>query len=349
MDDAWGRSVSAKRYLITGGTGFLGRHLLQALPKSAEKWVLVRDASAYFKLPFTEALENVRVLEGELFGFRVDEQWPASFDGIFHCAALVDHARERREEVFRTNVEGTLALVRLASEMSARLVFVSTSGTVGCFREPESWADEQSRYEDAALGDWPYYRSKQMAERRARDLAAELGVSLVVLRPPVLLGPGDHRYRSTGHILRLAQGRLPFILSGGMNFTDVRDVAQALLRAMSHPDPKPVYHLPGHESSLQQFFDRCLALGIEQRAPQEVPSGLARGLAGLCKVLSPLTLGRSKTWFPDPVVVEMANRHWGLKSRYAAHDLNYQPRTGTVTLSDTIDWLRENPPTQAKH
>ncbi|MBL91204.1 MAG: NAD-dependent epimerase [Myxococcales bacterium] len=336
----------SKRFLITGATGFLGRHLLSTLPTDAEKWVLVRDARAFHALPFTQKLKKVRVIEGELFGFKVDEQWPARFDGIFHCAALVDHARERRDEVFKINVEGTLALVRLAAEMQSRVVFVSSSGTVGCFRQSDEWADEQSDYENAAVGDWPYYRSKQQAEQQAAELASTLGVSLVIMRPPVLLGPGDHRYRSTGHILRLAQGRLPFVLAGGMNFTDVRDVAKALWAAMKHPNPKKIYHLPGHECSLSQFFDRCIALGVAQKSPQEVPFAVAKGMAGLCKALGPVTLGKSASWFPDPVVVEMASRHWGIKSRYAANDLKYQPRSGTETLRDTLDWLTENPPPQ---
>ena len=331
-------------YLISGASGFLGRHLLFTLPKEDDKYVLVRDEKAFWSQPWTAELTNITVLQGDLVNLKSDHFNMDNLDGIFHCAALVDHARENRDTVFEINVEGTKRLVELAAHYDARMVFMSTSGTVGCFNHNWEWADEQSVYETAALGDWPYYRSKQDAEKEAQSLALAQGVSLVIMRPPVLLGPGDHRYRSTGHLLRLKQGRLPFILEGSMHFTDVRDVAQALVAAMHHPSPQPIYHLPGTESSLQAFFDRCVALGAYHRKPQEVPFWLAQTIAKVCKRLGPFTFGKSKGWFPDPVVVEMANRHWGLKSRFATEDLEYLPRSSDETLQDTLLWLEQNPP-----
>ena len=335
-------------YLISGASGFLGRHLLNALPQQSDKYVLVRDEKAFWAQSWTRDLKNITVLCGDVVDLQPQAYWPEKLDGIFHCAALVDHARENRATVFQINVEGTKNLLNLAAQYQARMVFMSTSGTVGCFAHGWEWADEQSLFETAAIGDWPYYRSKQMAEKEAQALAAEKEVSLVIMRPPVLLGPGDHRYRSTGHLLRLKQGRLPFILEGGMHFTDVRDVAMAMVAAMVHKAPKPVYHLPGTESSLQNFFDRCVQLGAHHRKPQEVPFWVAKTIAQACKMLSPLTLGKSRHWFPDPVVVEMANRYWGLKSRFAQADLGYEPRSGDETLMDTLLWLDENPPTGAR-
>ena len=79
--------------------------------------------------------------------------------------------------------------IREAAERGCRLVFVSTSGTVGCFRDPAGSADEASPFCEAEVGGWPYYRSKIDAEREARRLADQLGVRLVIMRPPVLLGP----------------------------------------------------------------------------------------------------------------------------------------------------------------
>ena len=242
-----------QHYFISGASGFLGRHLLHALPTEADKYVLVRNEKSFWAESWTQDLKNITVLCGDVTDCQPQAHWPEHLDGIFHCAALVDHARENRDTVFRINVDGTKNLVNIAAHYKARMLFMSTSGTVGCFAHGWEWADEQSLSETAAIGDWPYYRSKQVAEEEAQVLAAEKQVSLVIMRPPVLLGPGDHRYRSTGHLLRLKQGRLPFILEGGMHFTDVRDVAAAMVAAMTHEDPRPIYHLPGTQSSLQDF------------------------------------------------------------------------------------------------
>ena len=115
-----------------------------------------------------------------------------------------------------------------AARHRCRLVLVSTSGTVGCSRDPESRPDEEAPWCESTVARWPYYRSKLEAERPARALAEALGVELVVLRPPALLGPGDHRFRSTSSVLRALRRRLPFVVRGGMHFADIRDAARAL-------------------------------------------------------------------------------------------------------------------------
>ena len=82
-----------------------------------------------------------------------------------------------------------------------------------------------------------------------RAFADELGVELVFIRPPVLLGPGDHRFRSTSNIIRMLRGRLPFLIQGGMHFIDIRDAMHAIWCAMERPDVRPVYHLAGTSST----------------------------------------------------------------------------------------------------
>ena len=145
-------------------------------------------------------------------------------------------------------------MVRVAARYRCRMVFVSTSGTVACFREPEPSADEDSAYCEAEVAGWPYYDSKVKAEKEARKLAAELGVELVIVRPPVLLGPGDHRFRSSAHVSRFLDGKLPFLIRGGMHFADVRDAARALVRVMEREQVRPVYHLPGTICTIEEFY-----------------------------------------------------------------------------------------------
>ncbi len=255
--------------------------------------------------------------------------------GIFHLAALVRHSRRGSEELDRTNVEGTLHMVRCAAARRCRIILASTSGTVGCFRSPHRTADEDSPYCEDEVAAWPYYRSKILAEKGARRLAEELGVELVIVRPPVLLGPGDHRLRSSGHLVRYLRGRLPFVVRGGMHFADVRDVAGALVRAMERSQVRLIYHLPGTVCSVQEFFE--LAEEVSgARAPRFVlPFRAAWWLATVCRPLRVL---------PDPVVIEMASRYWSMRSRYAGEDLEYQSRPGRETLADTVAWLRQNHP-----
>jgi nucleoside-diphosphate-sugar epimerase len=327
-------------WLVTGASGFLGRHLLQEIEASSPtRWTiaLVRDPDEWRQMEWTRTLERVRPLEGsvtETGEWATDERLDG-LTGIFHLAALVRHCREDAEEVHRTNVQGTLNMVRLAAARRCRIIFVSTSGTVGCFRQPGTSPDEDAPYCEAEISAWPYYRSKLVAERDSRRLANELGVELVIVRPPVLLGPGDHRFRSTNHVTRFLRGKLPFLIRGGMHFADVRDAAGALVRAMERPEVRPVYHLPGTISTIEEFY--ALAASAAGRpAPRLIlPFRTAWWLA---KLTRPFKL------MPEPALVEMASRHWSMQSRYAAADLDYRSRPGQDTMAETVAWLRANHP-----
>ena len=256
---------------------------------------------------------------------------------IFHLAGIVRHTRSAPEEMQELNVKGTLDMVHVAARLGARLVFVSSSGTVGCFRAADMRAEEDAPFAESLTGRWPYYVSKIRAEREARSLADKLGVELVIVRPPVLLGPEDHRRRSTGYVQKVLDGKVPLVPSGGMHFTDVRDVATALARIPELQSARAVYHLPGTASTLREFFamvtDVSGAPVIERPLPRWAAIGLAQvGALG----------GRLHASLPDPVVLEMATCFWGLASLFA-HELGYAARPGRQTLSDTVSWLRANP------
>jgi len=326
--------------LVTGASGFLGRHLLEALhsgPVPREALALVRDEAAWRALDWTSKLGPVEIVTGSVLEAErfADDPRLQSLCGIVHLAATVKHSRRDAAELEHTNVEGTLAMVRLAAARRCRLVFVSTSGTVACFDAPGAWADETAPFCEEAVAAWPYYRSKIRAEREARRLASELGVDLVVVRPPVVLGPRDHRLRSTGNLLRYLRGKLPFIVAGGIAFVDVRDVARALLRVVERESVRPVYHLPGTECSVEAFFRMAEELSGAPAPRFVLPYRPAWLLANATAKLG-LSL------LPDPVVVEMASHFWAVRSLYAEADLAWRSRDPRETLRDTIAWLREN-------
>lgn len=337
-------SAAPPAFLVTGGTGFLGRHVLFALRRLAPQarlLVLVRRRAAWEAQGWTAELGPVEVVEGPLFptdGWDDDPRL-AGVRGVFHLAAVVSHSRAEAAETFRTNVEGTLAMVRLAGKLGARLVFASTSGVVSCSPRPGEGAFEDAPFREAVVGGWPYYASKIRAEREARALAESLGVELVVARPPVLLGPGDHRFRSTVNVLRVLRGRLPAVVRGGMHFADVRDAAEAMVRAMLLPAPRPVYHLVGTASSLDGFFRAVADAAGMRRSWRVLPAWLLRGAARVnARLGSPLHV------LPDPVLLEMAAHHWEHRSRWAEEDLGYRSRAPEETLRDTVEWLRAHHP-----
>jgi nucleoside-diphosphate-sugar epimerase len=340
--------LTAGPWLVTGATGFLGRHLLTAIaarpdPAPRPLVALVRDPAEWSRLSWTAELRNVTPLAGSITDPAPWSDSPAlaGLAGVFHLAAIVRHDARGSAELHRTNVAGTLHLVRVAAAHRCRMIFVSTSGTVGCQTRPaatpDELPDEAAPFCESLVGRWPYYRSKIAAEREARDLADRLGGELVILRPPVLLGPADHRFRSTGHVLAFLRGRIPFVIAGGMHFADVRDAAAALLAAMERPAVRSIYHLPGTMLSVGDFY-RMVARAAGTRPPRRVlPFRLARGLARLTRAVGLHLL-------PEPALVEMASHYWGIRSRWAEAELGYRTRPPEVTVADTVRWLRAQAP-----
>ena len=118
-------------FLVTGASGFAGRHLLQSRADGTEAIALVRNPADWAEQDWSAQLDNVSTVQGSLFD---SESWGDQLPplaGIFHFAALVRHSRINADEVYTTNVEGTLNMVRLAAKHECRMVMRSTSGTVG--------------------------------------------------------------------------------------------------------------------------------------------------------------------------------------------------------------------------
>ncbi len=263
---------------------------------------------------------------------------------ILHGAAEVKHSRRDTARMFRTNVEGTLAMVRVAAHLGARLLFVSSSGTVGASTRPDDAPSEDAPFAHEVAGAWPYYASKIRAEEEAGRLADALGVTFVVFRPPVLLGPGDHRFRSTGNIIRHLRGKLPFLLMGGMHFVDIRDAARAMLRAATVSEPAPVYHLCGTACTVPEFFGMVERVSGVPAPTRILPAGLARRFGVLADAVTHALPGERHSPLPDPVVFEMGAHYWGLGSTRAEADLGYASRPPLETLRDTVAYLRANHP-----
>lgn len=173
------------RVLVTGAAGFVGRALVHELTKRGiSVTASVRRAS--------EFPHSVRVVNsGDLT--RPTDWTEALFEAqaVVHCAARVHVMRDQGPaalEAYRSvNVEGSVRLARAAAATGARrFVFLSSIKASGELTEPGQalGADAEPRPRD------PYGESKLEAERALAEVAAETGMQLVIVRPPLVYGPG---------------------------------------------------------------------------------------------------------------------------------------------------------------
>lgn len=193
--------------LITGATGFVGKALCADLATRYPLRVSVRNKSS------GEWPEGVEVAEASL---SPEQDWGNVLSGIstvIHCAARVHVMKEGAAdpllEFRRVNVEGTLHLARQAAEAGVRrLIFVSTIKVNGEF-SPRGYpfTAEQT----PVPGD-PYGVSKCEAEAGLRALSEETGMEVVIIRPPLIYGPGVKANFQA--MMRWLQNGVPLPLGG---------------------------------------------------------------------------------------------------------------------------------------
>jgi len=320
--------------LITGATGFLGGHLIDGLINTnVNVYALIRKKEDANKL-------NNKIIP--IIGDFNNLDWMESLtdvDVIIHTAAIVKHNKRNSDEQFNFNVNSTVELIKFAYRRSARMIFVSSSGTVACTKNSFAKINEESNYSTFYTKNWPYYSSKIEAEKRAIELSKKLNVKLTIFRPPVMLGPGDHKLRSTGNIYKFLNKKFPFLMKGSITFCDIRDVSNAIISSIKIENPKMIYNIPGHSMSLDRFFDLCEKISGIKKPKFTLSSTLVYPISILAENIFH-KIGKHSP-IPDPIVVEMIQHNWDIKSLYI-NELNYNLTEDKKILEDTITWIFNN-------
>jgi len=321
--------------LVTGATGFLGRHLVERL--------LACETDAVLRLlnfgpcPFPPS-ERLEIVEGDVT--RPDDvmRAVAGCARLYHLAGVVSRNPRDKWKIFDVNVDGTRNVCRAAlAHRLERIVLVSSSGTVAVSKEPVVH-NEDGGFKIEVVGRWPYYLSKIYAEKVALDFFRRHGLPVVIANPALLLGPGDEFGSSTRDIALLLEGRLPAIPSGGMCFVDARDAARGLVAAMQAGRPGERYLLGGPNWTFRQVISRVAEIGRIRPPRFELPLEFSLWSARVLRRVMPL-VGRS---FPlDETTIEMAAHFWYADSTKAATELGFRSRDPMQTLRDTVSYLRQ--------
>ena len=327
------------RALVTGGTGCIGAHVVRALlADEFEVRALVRPNSD------TRNLDDLRleVVEGDLTQPASLAPALTSVDVLFHVAARYELAASRRAETMRTNVDGTVALMRAALEAGVqRVVYTSSTAAVGYAGRSGEPASE-SQWLDPSDAAGPYEESKLRAERAVHDLIHDQSLPAVVVNPTAPIGPLDIRPTPTGRLIRdAALGRLPgYMRSAGLNVVDVRDVAQGHLLAWRNGRIGERYILGHREGNLtmQEIIRRAAEAG--GRRPPRLPMPYAVALAYAHvdeRVLSRLH-GRPPA---APIAgVRLARRRLWFRVDKAVRELDLPQSSLDVAFRDAVADLR---------
>jgi dihydroflavonol-4-reductase len=322
------------RYLITGGTGFLGHHVVAQLREQGHEVVALCRTAA----PDLEKL-GATVVRGDVLNAASVEAAAAGCDGLFHCAGLVSRAEEDSATMMQVHVEGTRTTLDAAKKAGIkRAVVASTSGTVAVSDIDETMNEEHPT-PHGLIARWPYYRSKLFAEGEAlRRNTPDFAV--ICVNPSLLLGPGDTRNSSTEDVRLFLEKKVSAVPAGGMSFVDARDAAKAMVAAMEKGRPGQRYLLAGCNCSVRDFFGKLERLSGVKAPWLPMPKNAEvakQAVRFLDRVVE--RFGGSQPVSEE--TVDVAQHFWYVDWKKAERELGFKPRDPMITLHDTIQDLRD--------
>ncbi len=318
------------RVLVTGATGFIGSWVAREIvARGHAVRALVRTTSSFANL---EGLELERA-EGDVTDRSSVERALRGCQAVVHTAGVA-HFRIGDDARLHALNHASVGIVLGAALRAGvkRAVLTSSVAAMGGTLEPVVM-DESRESNAEALG-VEYFVSKLRGEREALRLARE-GLPVSVVRPSVVLGPGDIYHSSATTFLALARRQLPAVVRGGTSFCDVRDVARGHAEALERGRPGEIYILGGNNLDMVEMARRVAgATGVP--APRQVPYRVALAAAALVELASRLR-GRRPTLSRQ--LVRAGRLYTFVSSEKAKRELGYSIRPFQESLGDTLRWF----------
>jgi len=321
---------------VTGATGFLGSHVARVLAdQGADLRLLVRSTSNLRNLEGLKA----ETASGDLRDPSSLERAMSGCDTVFHVAA--DYRLWVRDsgEMYRSNVDGTRAILEAARKNRVRrVVHTSSVATVG-FTGNGHPADEDS---PVSLADMigHYKRSKFMAEQIALE-AGRSGLHVVTVNPTTPVGEQDVKPTPTGRIvLDFLKRKFPAYVETGLNLVDVRECARGHLVALEKGKSGERYILGGEDLTLKQILDKLGKITGLPSPTVKLPYVFAFAAGVVDEAITGWLLHREPRATVD--TVRMGKKKMFASSGKAERELGWKIVPVEDALTRAVDWFRAN-------
>ena len=317
--------------LVTGGTGFLGRAIVERLVASGDPVKALARSEESARALVALGAEPVR---GDVLDLEALEAALERCDVVYHAAGANAFCLHDPSPMFEVNVSGSQNVVRAAARARVRrVVYTSSAATLGESRG--TTGSETSPHRGWFLSN--YERSKFEAERAVFAAAQETGVEVVSVNPASVQGPG----RSTGSaklLLDYLNGRLKAVVDSRLSLVDIADCTEGHLLAGSHGMPGERYVLSGATLSVREGLALVARLLGVDRPLRTLPPSLAIAVATAAEALARLRRTRPRICRELARTLIHGHAYDGSKATRAL-GLRYTPIE--ETLRRTVDWWVE--------
>lgn len=323
--------MAVETVLITGATGFVGPHVIDALRPRVRIRALVRDLSRAAPL----AAKGVELVQGTL---ETANEIPGLADGVDAIVHLAAATRAANEQAFeRANAVGTAALLEAAQKAGSgtRFVYLSSLAAVGPPRNgrPVTAADEPRPLT-------AYGRTKLAGERLVAQAAGDLDVA--VLRAPAVYGPGE---RDLYEFFQMAaRGILPVPTGPArpIQMVHVTDLARAVALSATGKVVRGVYHIAEPQAYMWEQVGHLVARAVGKKARVIRIPAAAISVAGTVSEWVGRIRGQP-TIFSRDKARELLAPGWLCETETAHRDFGFLAQIPLERgLAETADWYRAN-------
>lgn len=249
--------------LLTGGTGLVGAHLLQRLTSEGNHVRALKRSSSqvdvvekifqwYDEEHYTDHLNRIEWVDGDVSDIYSLQDALAGIKQVYHCAAVVSFIPSERPQMLRINIEGTANIVNASLKAGVeKFCHCSSIAAVG---RPDkgNWVDESLIWKTSRKNS--YYSISKFGAEREVWRGSEEGLSVVIVNPSVIIGPGDP-FKSSARLFTTVKNGLRFYSSGSTGFVDARDVAYAMHELMIRDISNERFILNSENISYKLLFE----------------------------------------------------------------------------------------------
>lgn len=317
---------------ITGASGHIGNCLVRELKRAG---FMVKALVHDFRNDLDEL--DVDLVPGNLLDQESLTRLCEGAEVVFHLAARIAIDNRSPGQVYSTNVTGTENIIRAANSSGVKK-FIHFS-SIDAFRtgDPDRLLDENGSLTEEKKAIYSY--SKAESERVVMK-AVNQGLNAVILNPTSVMGPFDSKGSLLGQaLIKIYQGKLPFLVAGGYNWVDVRDVVAASIQAIESGRSGERYILPGEFCSLKDLSYKISKIS-GTRIPRFVPVTIARMACPVFQLYSAVT--NTDPLYTQQSLDLLVSSPVNISFEKAKKELNYSPRPLEETLIDTFAWYKEN-------
>ena len=322
------------RVFVTGADGLLGNNMVR----------LLLDAGHQVKVFIQEGKDlgyltdlTIEASYGDLLNYEQLRDAMKGSEVVINAAAVTDTWPNQGPLYWKVNVDGVKNVIQAVKENQvARLIHVGTANSFGP-GNLENPGNETTPF-DGARYKLDYITSKYEAQKIVLNEIKENNLPAMIVNPTFMIGPYDVKPSSGKMIISVIQGKVPGYAPGGRNFAYVRDVAQAIVNAVTMGRLGECYILGGTNLSYKQMFGKIASIFNVKPPKLGIPAFAVLIYGRILSIVGNMSGKEPVISYPLGVI---SNELHYYSSAKAVKELNMPQTDIEFAINEAVDWFKQ--------